>query len=250
LPCMQDGWLLSCLPLSQVPALKVHWEKNMGDDYPKVRVAVVQAAPVFLNREASAEKAIRFIEEAGERGVDLLAFPEGFIPAHPVWYHFHPATGPESLQMATELFKNSVEVPGPTVDALCQAAQRAGTNVVIGVCEKRPATTRTMYNTQLFIGPDGRILGKRRKLVPTSHERMVWGRGHAEEQLYHLADAWSITLFILGHELVEAGYGIREPNTIILNSDHARACALIVDLAEEPEIESLQQRIVPLATVD
>ncbi|MFN2182794.1 MAG: nitrilase-related carbon-nitrogen hydrolase, partial [Anaerolineae bacterium] len=63
----------------------------MGDEYPKVRAGVVQAAPVFLNREGSTEKAIGFIEEAGQLGLDLVAFPEGFIPAHPVWYHFHPA---------------------------------------------------------------------------------------------------------------------------------------------------------------
>ncbi len=170
----------------------------MGDEYPKVRVAVVQAAPAFLDREASAEKAIHFIEEAGERGIDLLAFPEGFIPAHPVWYHFHPATGKESLRMATELFKNSVEVPGPTSDALCQAAQRAGVNVVIGVCEKLPETTGTMYNTQLFIGRKGQLLGKHQKLMPTVGERLVHTGGHGDTLRVFQTDVGRVSGLICG----------------------------------------------------
>jgi len=152
----------------------------MGDEYPKVRVAVVQAAPVFLEREPSLEKAVRFIQEAGLKGVDLLAFPEGFIPCHPVWYHFHPATGKKSLAFATELFKNSVEIPSPTTDALCEAAAKANVNVVMGLCEKRPKTTGTMFNTQLFIDRQGRILGKHQKLMPTVGERLVHTGGFGD----------------------------------------------------------------------
>lgn len=170
----------------------------MGDVYPKVRVAVVQAAPAFLDREGSAEKAIAFIEEAGKRGVDLLAFPEGFIPAHPVWYHFHPATGRESLRMATELFKNSVEVPGPTVDALREAAQQADVNVVMGVCEKQPATTGTMYNTQLFISRTGQFLGKHQKLMPTVGERLVHTGGHGDTLRVFQTDVGRVSGLICG----------------------------------------------------
>ena len=145
----------------------------MGDTYPKVRVGVVQAAPVFLDREASAEKAITFITEAGVKGVDLLAFPEGFIPTHPEWYRFQPAGIKRSRGLAVELFKNSVEIPGPTTEGLCEAAAKANVNVVMGVCEKRPKTTGTMFNTQLFIDRHGRILGKHQKIMPTTMERLV-----------------------------------------------------------------------------
>jgi nitrilase len=170
----------------------------MGDAYPKLRVAVVQAAPAFLDREASAEKAIAFIEEAGQRAVDLLAFPEGFIPAHPVWYHFQPATGKESLAMAMELFKNSVEVPGPVVDALIAAARQAGVNVVIGVCEKRPATTGTMYNSQLFISRDGQLLGKHQKLMPTVGERLVHAGGYGDTLRVFETDVGRVSGLICG----------------------------------------------------
>ena len=145
-----------------------------------VRVGVVQAAPVFLDKQGSTEKALGFIREAGKQGVQLLAFPEGFIPAHPVWYHFHPATGADSLEMATELFENSVEIPGPETAKLCAAAREAGTAVVIGVCERRPDTTGTLYNSQLFIERDGRIAGKHQKLTPTVGERLVHTGGYGD----------------------------------------------------------------------
>src|SRR3970040_726381 len=98
----------------------------MADIYPKIRVAAVQAAPVFLNRKATVEKACRLIREAGTGGAKVVGFPEGFIPGHPLWYHFHPATSPESRRLATELFKNSVEIPSPATEALAEAAGEAG----------------------------------------------------------------------------------------------------------------------------
>jgi aliphatic nitrilase len=145
-----------------------------------VRVAVVQAAPVFLDREGSVAKAVGFIEQAGERGVDLVAFPEGFIPAHPTWYHFQPATGAHSIELATRLFENAVEIPSEATDELCAACARGSVNAVIGVCERRPRTTGTMFNTQLFLDREGRILGKHQKLTPTVGERFVHAGGHGD----------------------------------------------------------------------
>ncbi len=153
---------------------------KMGDSYPRIRVGVVQAASVFLDREGCIKKAIGYIEEAGRKQVSLLAFPEGFIPAHPIWYHFMPATAPKSVRLAAELFKNSVEIPSPATDALCAAAARARMHVVIGICEKRPRTTGTLFNTQLFIGPTGRILGKHQKIMPTTGERLVHTGGYGD----------------------------------------------------------------------
>ena len=97
----------------------------MGDSYDVVKVAAVQAASVFLDREASTEKACRLIREAGENGARVIGFPEGFIPAHPVWYHHHAATGAIANKLATGLFKNAVEIPGPETDKLCDAARSA-----------------------------------------------------------------------------------------------------------------------------
>jgi nitrilase len=152
----------------------------MGDVSPVIRGAAVQAAPVFLDREATTDKARELIEEAGANGARVIAFPEGFIPAHPIWFHFHSGTDSTATRLSTELFKNSVEIPGPEVAALGDAARAAGAYVVMGLCEKDPGTFGTMYNTQLFLGPDGNVLGKHQKLVPTVGERLVHRPGGPE----------------------------------------------------------------------
>jgi aliphatic nitrilase len=152
----------------------------MGDSYGAVKVAAVQAASVFLDREGSTEKACRLIREAGRNGARVIGFPEGFVPAHPVWYHHHAATGAIANKLAVELFKNSVEIPGPETDALSAAARAANAYVVIGVCEKIPNTTGTMFNTQVYIAPDGTLIRKHQKIMPTVGERLVHTGGYGD----------------------------------------------------------------------
>lgn len=152
----------------------------MGDTYPKVKVAAVQAAPVFLKREPTTEKACRLIREAGQNGARVIGFPEGFIPGHPQWYHHHAATGPIANHLAMELYKNAVEIPGPEVMALCAAARDAKAYVVMGVCERLPNRLGTMYNTQIQIGPDGTLIGKHQKIMPTVGERLVHANGFGD----------------------------------------------------------------------
>jgi nitrilase len=150
----------------------------MGDTYKKLRLAAVQAAPVFLDRDASIEKACRLIREAGESGADVIGFPEGFIPTHPGWFNYMNGVGEQALRFSRELFKNAVEIPSPATDRLCEACRQANIIAVVGVNEKRPRTTSTMWNTQLFIDRTGQILGKHQKLVPTNGERLVHTGGH------------------------------------------------------------------------
>ncbi|MDB5940678.1 MAG: hypothetical protein JWQ13_244 [Ramlibacter sp.] len=151
----------------------------MSDVLETIRLAAVQAAPVHLDRDATVEKACSLILEAGRKGAKVIGFPEGFIPAHPSWYTVRPATGRVSLGLSRRLFQNAVVIPSESTDRLGQACRQAGLTAVVGMCEKRADTTGTMFNTQLFIGPDGAILGKHQKLVPTVGERLVhtggWG---------------------------------------------------------------------------
>lgn len=149
----------------------------MGEAYPRVRLAAVQAAPVFLDREATVEKACRLILEAGAERADFVVFPEAFIPAFPYWYYFYPAGHPVCLHCNRELFKNAVEIPGPAVAQLCAAARRAGCYVVMGLNERRPQHLGTLYNTQVFIDRQGRVVGKHQKLTPTFIERLVHANG-------------------------------------------------------------------------
>jgi aliphatic nitrilase len=149
----------------------------MGDRLPKARLAAVQASSVFLDREGSVEKAARLIREAGDTGADIIGFPEGFIPAHPIWFHFQPASGRQAMALSRRLFENSLVIPSPETNILAAACRAGRVTAVIGVCEKEPGTTGTMYNTQLVIDREGMIVGRHRKLVPTLGERIVHAQG-------------------------------------------------------------------------
>ena len=152
----------------------------MGDAFPKLRLAAAQAAPVFLDREATVEKACRIIRDAGSNGADVIGFPEGFIPAHPLWFHFHAATSPHAMALSQELFANAVVVPSPATDQLCAAARAAATWVVVGICEKTSTSMGSMYNSLLVIDREGSIAGVRRKIVPTVGERIVHTAGSGD----------------------------------------------------------------------
>lgn len=152
----------------------------MGDTYPTIKVAAVQASPIFLDREATVRKACLLISEAGANGAKIIGFPEGFIPGHPIWYHHHAATSKRANDLALRLFKNSVEVPSAATDMLCRASIGAGAHVVIGLCERLPGALGTMYNSQITIDPAGRIIGKHQKLTPTVGERLVHAAGYGD----------------------------------------------------------------------
>jgi nitrilase len=149
----------------------------MGDHYPTVKLAAVQAASCFLDRERTTQKACSLIEEAGRHGAQVIGFPEGFIPAFPQWYHFHPAYSPAALKLSHRLFAEAVEVPSPTTEAIGEAARRAGAYVVIGVNERRPGSLGTLYNSLLFFSPEGELIGCHRKIMPTLTERLVHAAG-------------------------------------------------------------------------
>ena len=145
-----------------------------------VKVAAAQLAPVFLDREATTDKACEAIAEAGGEGAKLVAFPETFLPGYPYFALFLPPTQINGYMQ--RLYDQAVTIGSETTDALCAAAREAECMVVMGLNEREGGA---LYNSQLFIGADGTILGNRRKLVPTSHERLVWGRGDGSDiQLY------------------------------------------------------------------
>jgi nitrilase len=146
-----------------------------------VKVAVVQAAPVLFDREATVEKALPLIAEAAAEGAELVLFPEAFIPAYPRGLSFGMVVGsrtPEGRRTWQRYLENAVEIPGPTTERLGQAARETGIYLAMGVVERDSCYSGgTLYCTTLYFGPDGRILGKHRKLKPTGAERLVWGEG-------------------------------------------------------------------------
>ena len=141
-----------------------------------VKVCAAHVAPVWLDREATVEKACGLIAEAGRAGAELVVFPEVFIPGYPYW--IWTKTTREGGPLFGELFNNAVEVPGAATDAIGKAAKQAGVLVVMGMTERDGGT---LYNTLLYFDSQGRIIGRHRKLVPTMSERVVWGRGDGSD---------------------------------------------------------------------
>ncbi|MFQ5752123.1 MAG: carbon-nitrogen hydrolase family protein [bacterium] len=142
-------------------------------------IAAAQAAPMFLDRKATLEKACTLIAEAGRKGAGLIVFPEVFIPTYPDWVWVVPGAKKALWnELYTELIDNAVTIPDDTTEQICRAAKEAKIHVVMGLNERNAeASNASLYNTLLFIDAAGNIMGKHRKLMPTGGERMVWAQG-------------------------------------------------------------------------
>ncbi len=141
------------------------------------RAAVVQASPVVFDKSATLAKVERLTEEAAERGAKLVVFPEAFVSAYPKGHDFGARVGFRSADGRAAFrryWESSVDVPGEDTALLGETAARHGVHLVIGVIEREGGT---LYCTALFFGPDGALLGKHRKVMPTAMERLVWGFG-------------------------------------------------------------------------
>jgi nitrilase len=141
----------------------------------KIKVAAVQAAPVFLDTDATVGLVDKLATEAAAAGAGLVVFPETFVPTYPDWI-WRTKAWEEPGEYYGRLLEESVVVPGPVTEELGRVARKAGAYLAIGVNE-RETHGSTIYNTLLYFDDTGRLVGKHRKLVPTGPERLVWGYG-------------------------------------------------------------------------
>lgn len=139
--------------------------------------AVVQDSPIVFNRKATVEKVHSLVHQAAGEGAKLVVLPEAFVSAYPKGLDFGARMGsrtPEGREDFRRYYESAMDVPGPACDTLGKAARDARVFVVIGVIERDGGT---LYCTVLFFSPDGGLMGKHRKLMPTAMERLVWGFG-------------------------------------------------------------------------
>ncbi|HEX2587406.1 MAG TPA: carbon-nitrogen hydrolase family protein [Gaiellales bacterium] len=142
-----------------------------------VTVACIQAEPVILDREATIDRIAELAGDAAGRGAQLVLFPETFVPCYPSnrWVRLLAAGADEAARATFALLmRESVEVPGPACDRLGGIAREHGLWLAVGVNERDGGT---IYNSLLVHGPDGELALHHRKLMPTNHERLVWGLG-------------------------------------------------------------------------
>jgi nitrilase len=146
------------------------------------KIAIIQQAPAVLDRQTTLDKACRLIAETAAAGAKLVVFPEAFVPGYPAWVWRLRPGGDWSLSEAIHqrLLDNAVDLTRDDLEPVRAATGTAGVTVVMGINERDGSIGRTtLYNSAVVIGPDGTILNRHRKLMPTNPERMVWGFGDA-----------------------------------------------------------------------
>jgi len=151
--------------------------KLAADSSNTVTVAVVQAASVAFDRKRTLAKVLDLTADAARKGAKLALFPEAFVSGYPRGLDFGAVVGwrtPEGREDFKRYFESAVEVPGPAVETLSKAARSNSVYLVIGVIERERGT---LYCCVLFFAPDGKLLGKHRKVMPTASERLIWGYG-------------------------------------------------------------------------
>ena len=146
-----------------------------------VCVAVVQAAATPFDREAAVDKVCAMTKQAAESGAELVLFPEAYVGGYPWGLAFGTAVGGRSeagRRVWERYWSTAVDVPGPEVERMGEAAEQSGVHLCVGVIERDSTYSGgTLFCTLLYIGPDGSLLGKHRKLKPTAAERLIWGEG-------------------------------------------------------------------------
>ncbi len=141
-----------------------------------IKVAAVQAAPIFFDLDACLDKAKKFVDDAAKQGCDLIAFGEAWFPGYP--FHIWLGAPAWGMQFTTRYFENSVEVGTPEFERLCQMARDANIMISTGISERSGGS---LYLSQVLIGRDGSIVSLRRKLKPTHVERSVFGEGYGAD---------------------------------------------------------------------
>jgi nitrilase len=147
----------------------------MSDSF--VKAAVVQAAPIVFDTPRTLKKLVDLTRDAASHGADIVVFPKAFVGGYPKGLDFGARLGmrsPEGRDDFLRCFESAIDVPGPASELIGQAARDNGVHLVVGVIERDGGT---LYCTALMYGPDGHLLGKHRKLMPTALERLVWGFG-------------------------------------------------------------------------
>jgi nitrilase len=223
-------------------------------DQPPFKLAAIQAAPVYFDPVASAEKACHLISEAGKMGATIAAFSETWLPGYPffVW-----RSDPElsSRQSGADYLAGAVEIPSPITDQLCEAALEANIDVVIGVAERDSNSLGTVYCTLLFISSEGTILGRHRKLKPTHEERTAWGEGDGSTLTVYQRpygrisglNCWEHNMVLPGYVLMSQGTQIHvaawpgsstSRHLLLSRAFASQAAAYVIDVGAllEPEI--------------
>jgi nitrilase len=177
--------------------------RKILNGHASIKVAIVQTAPVFLDRDRTIDKACEKIAEAAREGAQVIVFSETWVTGYPYWGEGWESRVDDWRKVRTQFFDNALMIPSDDTRRLCAAAAKAGAVVVMGCNEldSHPAS-HTIYNTLLYIDNHGRILGRHRKIMPTFVERAVWGNGDGADLAVYPTEFGRIGGLICGENLM------------------------------------------------
>src|SRR5215472_8067818 len=168
-----------------------------------VKVAIVQKAARFLDKEASLDRAEAYIAEAAAGGAELIVFPEVWLAGYPYWTEGWDSSLQAWVGGRVAFRDAAVLAPSEDTERLGAAARRANAYVVMGCNEIDPRPeVSTIYNSLLFFDPEGRLMGRHRKTMPTFSERMFWGQGDAADLQVFDTDIGRLGGLICGEHLM------------------------------------------------
>ncbi|RBQ18003.1 nitrilase [Spongiactinospora rosea] len=168
------------------------------------RAAVVQAATTPFDSAGALDRVEHWTAEAARQGAALVVYPEGFVGGYPKGSHFGAVVGyrsPEGRDEYLRYFKGAIEIPGPATGRLGSIAREHGVFMVVGAIERAGST---LYCTAIYVAPDGSLLGKRRKLMPTAAERLVWGFGDGSTMNVHHTEIGRVGAVLCWENLMPA----------------------------------------------
>ena len=168
----------------------------VGDTFPKFKAAAVQAAPVFLDREATIDKMAGLVKEAKGNGADLAVFAESFVPSFPHWCLFLPPV--DQHQFYKRLFENAVDVPGPAFYRLANIARENKIFLATGITERSTEQFGSLWNSMLMFDREGNLIQHHRKIMPTWGEKLVWAGGDGSSINVHDTELGKIGCLICG----------------------------------------------------
>jgi nitrilase len=177
-------------------------DKVLGG-HSSVKVAVIQTAPVYLNRDKSVDRACQKIQEAARNGAALIVFTETWLAGYPYWGEGWGSQLQNWISVRVQFYNEALLIPSEDTRRLCDAVANANAYVVIGCNEMDPRPgVHTIYNTLLFIDRSGKVLGRHRKTVPTFVERAIWGPGDGADLVSYQTDIGRLGGLICGEHLM------------------------------------------------
>jgi nitrilase len=161
-----------------------------------LKVGIAQISPVWLNRDDTTAKVVKYVEKAVDEGCQLVVFGEAILPGYPFWIELTDGArfnSPVQKNIHAHYLSQAIQIEAGHLQSLCNAASKHQIAIVIGCVERPPDRGgHSLYCSLVYIDPEGIIQSVHRKLMPTYEERLVWAAGDGHGLRVHQLGAFVV----------------------------------------------------------